>query len=248
LLNKLLEGKSRFEETPGGEPAGPSGSMPLVRVDAVSKAYMHGGGQTRVLEAVSLELPRAETTSLIGVSGSGKSTLISLIAGLMRPDSGRIAFDGRDITALDDSARARLRARRIGVVLQSGNLVPFLTARENVELALHFAKGDRSTDRANEVLSELGLGHRLDHLPRRMSGGEAQRVAVAVALANEPDLLLADEVTGELDASNADQVMDLLFKVWRERGLTVLFVTHSDAIAARAQNRLRLASGGIHRE
>jgi putative ABC transport system ATP-binding protein len=225
----------------------PGTAAPLVRVDGVSKTYREGDVHTPVLRAASLDLTRGETTSLSGVSGSGKSTLISLLAGLMLPDSGRVVYEGRDITALDDVARARLRAGRVGVVLQRGNLIPFLTAVENVELAIRFAGRNRAAVRARELLSELGLGHRIDHLPRRMSGGEAQRVSVAMALANEPDLLLADEVTGELDSSSAEQVMGVIFDACRERGLTVLFVTHSRELAARAQRRLHLRDGKVHR-
>jgi len=221
-------------------------AAPLVRVDQVSKTYRGDAVETRVLHAASLELARGEMTSLAGVSGSGKSTLISLIAGLMLPDSGQVVFDGDDITDVDDPTRARLRAERIGVVLQSGNLIPFLTAVENVELAIKLADGDRPAVRARELLSEVGLGSRLDHLPRRLSGGEAQRVSVAMALANEPDLLLADEVTGELDSASAEQVMGVIFDAWRERGLTVLFVTHSGVLAAHAQRRLRLVDGEVH--
>jgi putative ABC transport system ATP-binding protein len=221
--------------------------VPLVQLERVSKAYRQGGLETSVLEAASLELARGETTSLAGVSGSGKSTLISLLAGLLVPESGRVVFDGQDLTALDDIERARLRANRIGVVLQSGNLIPFLTARENVELAFELAGAERNGGRAKELLSEFGLAQRLDHLPRRMSGGEAQRVSLAMALANEPDLLLADEVTGELDSASAEQVMEVIFEAWRERGLTVLFVTHSSELAARAERRLRLENGRVCR-
>jgi putative ABC transport system ATP-binding protein len=163
----------------------------------------------------------------------------------MRPDSGRVIFDGRDTTQLDDTARAELRAGRIGVVMQSGNLIPFLTAMENVELAIEFAGRAASQDRARELLMEVGLGHRLHHLPRRMSGGEAQRVSLAMALANDPDLLLADEATGELDSANAERVMGMIRDAWRERGLTVLLVTHSAELAATAQRRLRLSSGEV---
>jgi putative ABC transport system ATP-binding protein len=218
---------------------------PLVRVDEVSKSYRSGAGETPVLQAASLELTRGETTSLTGVSGSGKSTLISLLAGLMQPDSGQIVFDGQDLSGLDDSARARLRARRIGVVVQRGNLIPFLTAKENVELAIEFGGGAGAAVQANELLSKVGLARRLDHLPRRMSGGEAQRAAVAMALANQPDLLLADEVTGELDSASAEQVMEVIFDAWREWGLTVLFVTHSGELASHAQHQLRLAEGDV---
>ena len=220
---------------------------PLVQVDAVSKTYHERGVDTRVLRDASLELVRGETTSLIGASGTGKTTLLGLIAGLMVPDTGSIVFDGEDVTRLDDTARARLRADRIGIVLQSGNLIPFLTARENVELALELDGRRHRRERAVDLLGELGLGHRVDHLPRRLSGGEHQRVAVAVALANEPDLLLADEVTGELDSASAEQVMEIVFAARRERGLTVLFVTHNGELAAAAEHRLRLEDGEVRR-
>jgi putative ABC transport system ATP-binding protein len=218
----------------------------LVRVQEVTKTYREGGVEAHVLRGASLELARGETTSLIGVSGSGKTTLMSLLAGLMRPESGTVVFDGSALSDLDDAARARLRARRIGVVLQSGNLIPFLTARENVELAIELGGGaKRSTARALDLLGEVGLAARADHLPRRMSGGETQRASVALALANEPDLLLADEVTGQLDSASADRVMEVIFGAWRERGLTVLFVTHNRDLAARAQRRLRLHEGAV---
>jgi putative ABC transport system ATP-binding protein len=213
----------------------------FVRLEGVSKSYGTGLNQLDVLDRVDLELRRGETTSLVGPSGSGKSTLISLIAGLMRPDAGHVHIGGQQTDELDEAGRARLRAERIGVVLQSDNQVPFLTAIENVELAIGFAPGHRPPRRARELLSELGLGGRMDHLPRQLSGGEAQRVAVAVALANEPDLLLADEVVGQLDSSTAAYVTELLFAASRERDLTVLYVTHDEQLARDAQHSLRLA-------
>ncbi len=219
----------------------------LVAVAAVSKAFRNGSGETRVLEDVSFDLLRGQTSSLMGASGSGKSTLLSILAGLMRPDAGRIAFDGAEVTGLDDSARAALRARRIGIVLQSGNLIPFLTATENVELAITLAGGRRARSRAKGLLAEVGLGDRLDQPPRQLSGGEAQRVAVAMALANEPDLLLADEATGELDSATAEHVTGIIFEASREHGLTVLLVTHNDELARLAENRLRLENGQVRR-
>jgi putative ABC transport system ATP-binding protein len=222
----------------------PRGS-PLLRVDDLRKTFRNGDAETLVLSGASLELARGEVTSLVGASGSGKSTLLSLIAGLLNPDGGRIVFDGEDMGALDDAAKARLRARRIGVVLQRDNLIPFLTARENVEVAIVLASGASPSRRAGELLDTVGLGDRVDRLPRRLSGGEAQRVAVAVALANEPDLLLADEPTGELDSATAEQVTGLILDARRERGLTVLIMTHSDELAERAQHRLRLEDGSV---
>jgi putative ABC transport system ATP-binding protein len=194
-----------------------------------------------VLNGLNLDLPEGETTSLVGRSGTGKSTLLSLIAGLMRPDTGRISIGGQQMDQLDDDARANLRADRIGFVLQSDNLIPFLTAVENVELAIGFGKGRGSTERARELLSDLGLAHRMDHLPRQLSGGESQRVAVGVALANEPDLLLADEVVGQLDTTTAADVMEMIFRASRERNLTVLYVTHDEQLARQAHHSLRLA-------
>ena len=219
----------------------PTSSQPFVRLESVSKSYGSGSSKLDVLDGLNLDLPEGETTSLVGRSGTGKSTLLSLIAGLMRPDTGRISIGGQQMDQLDDDARANLRADRIGFVLQSDNLIPFLTAVENVELAIGFGRVRRSTDRARELLSDLGLAHRLDHLPRQLSGGESQRVAVGVALANEPDLLLADEVVGQLDSTTAADVMEMIFKASRERNLTVLYVTHDEQLARQAHHSLRLA-------
>jgi putative ABC transport system ATP-binding protein len=209
-------------------------------LEAVSKSYGSGSSQLEVLDQVELDLREGETTSLVGRSGTGKSTLLSLIAGLMRPDKGHVYIGGQQMDKLDDNDRANLRADRIGFVLQSDNLIPFLTAVENVELAMGFASGRRPAARARELLSDLGLGHRIDHLPRQLSGGESQRVAVAVALANEPDLLLADEVVGQLDSNTASDVMDMIFTASRERNLTVLYVTHDEQLAGEAHRSLRL--------
>jgi putative ABC transport system ATP-binding protein len=218
----------------------PTSGQPFVRLEAVSKAYGSGSSQLEVLNQVELDLPKGETTSLVGRSGSGKSTLLSLIAGLMRPDAGHVYIGGQQLDQMDDNARAGLRADNIGFVLQSDNLIPFLTALENVELAFGFARARRSTERARELLSDLGLGRRMTHLPRQLSGGESQRVAVAVALANEPDLLLADEVVGQLDTATATDVMEMIFTASRDRGLTVLYVTHDEQLASQAHRSLRL--------
>jgi predicted ABC-type transport system involved in lysophospholipase L1 biosynthesis ATPase subunit len=217
----------------------------LLRVIDVVKTYHEGGVESRVLRGASLEVARGTTTSLAGSSGSGKSTLLSIIAGLARPDSGDVVFAGHELSGLDDAGLAGLRAVHIGVVLQTGNLIPFLTAVENVELALDLGRSPRREARARDLLGEVGLSHRLDHLPRRLSGGETQRVAIAMALAKEPDLLLADEVTGELDSSTAAQVMTVIFGAARERGLCVLYVTHDADLAAGAQHRLRIVDGCV---
>jgi putative ABC transport system ATP-binding protein len=213
----------------------------LVRVEAVSKAYGSGLSRRPVLRSVDVTVEAAQKVSLVGPSGSGKSTLLSLIAGLIRPDTGRISIDGTALESLDDTRRAALRADRIGVVLQSDNLIPFLTAAENVELAMEFTRRRNPAQRARELLDELGLGARRDHLPRQLSGGEAQRVSIAVSMANRPSLLLADEVVGQLDRTTADRVVDLLFSA----DLAVLFVTHDDTLAGRAERRLRLVDGAV---
>ena len=219
----------------------------MVRLLSISKSFEGGSGRDRVLDQVSLDLVRGETTSLVGASGSGKTTLLGLIAGLLLPDCGRVEFDGVEMSSLHESARARLRSRRLGVVLQNGNLIPFLTASENIQMAIKLGGGSQKPAAgARRLLSELGVLHRASHLPRHLSGGEAQRVALAMALAHEPDVLLADEMTGELDSSTADKVMDLVFRESSERRLTVLFVTHNAALASRAQNRAVLTAGRVH--
>lgn len=217
----------------------------LLKAEELSKSYRRGALETTVLRGVSMEIRRGEVTSLVGASGSGKTTLLSLLAGLSVPDGGRVLFDGRDLGELDDRARADVRANRVGVALQKGNLIPFLTALENVQLAIDLARHPEPPARAADMLERLGLADRLEHLPRRLSGGEAQRVALAVALANQPDVLLADEVVGELDSETAAEVIEIVFEAARERGLAVLMVTHSLELAARAHNRLLLHDGRV---
>ncbi len=223
----------------------PQTSSPLLSLRGVSKAYRNPRETTRVFENLDLDLHRGEITCLVGPSGSGKSTIISLIAGLMVPDSGRVSFDGQDVADLSDTKRAHLRATRIGIVLQSGNLVPFLTAAENVGLASRLAGIETSPARVTSLLEQVGLADRADNLPRRLSGGEAQRVALAVALANAPDLLLADEAVGQLDSVTARLVMENFERACRERGLAVLLVTHSQEVAALGSRTVRLIEGRL---
>ena len=219
---------------------------PLVKLAEVSKGYDGLRGRTCVLSDVSLELPRSTSTSVMGASGSGKSTLLSLIAGLSVADSGRIVVDGTDVTSSNESQRARLRASRVGVVAQNANLLPYLTAVENVELALHLAACRRGRrQRAAALLVELGLADRTGHLPRHLSGGESQRVALAMALAKDPVLLLGDEMTGELDSDTAEHVMSAVLEVCRARGMSVVYVTHSTAMADLAQHRLVVSAGNV---
>lgn len=222
-----------------------SDGEPLLAVRGLRKAYRSGESEVSVLCGLDLELARGSMTSLMGVSGSGKSTLIGVIGGLLVADEGDVRFGGTDLGGLDDKARAVLRARQIGVVMQSGNLIPFLTAEENVQLAKDLAGEKARVPGSVELLERLGVAHRRDHMPRRLSGGEAQRVSLAVALANQPELLLADEVVGAVDSTTADQVMSVIYAAGREQGLTVLFVTHSAELAANAERRLRLIDGVV---
>lgn len=212
----------------------------MVRLAGVSKSYPDAAGAVPVLEDVDLTIGVGDKASLVGPSGSGKSTLLGLVAGLLRPYEGEIEMDGTSITGLSDRERARIRADRIGIALQADNLVPFLTARENVELALSFASGRRHrrrSHRADQLLERFAVDHRSGHRPRHLSGGEAQRVALAVAMANEPDLLLADEVVAQLDEATAAQVIDEVLTA----DFAVLFVSHDVALADLADHRYVLA-------
>lgn len=217
----------------------------IVELQGVSKAYRNPSETTIVFQGLDLELRRGEITCLQGPSGSGKSTIIALIAGLMVPDEGRVIFDGRDVGDLSDSERSLLRATRIGTVLQSGNLLPFLTAAENVAMAMRLAGAERSAAHVAAILDSVGLADRAHHLPRRLSGGEAQRAALAVSLANAPDLLLADEAVGQLDRATAASVMSIFGRVCRERGLAVLLVTHDEEVAAFGSRIVRLVEGRL---
>ena len=210
---------------------------PLLQLRGVSKAYQSATGSEVVLQNVDLTIEAGQKVSLMGPSGSGKSTLLSLIAGLLRPDDGSVEIDGVALADLDDDDRAALRSGRIGIALQSDNLIPFLSAAENVELALDFARRGKNRGRAKELLDRMGVVNRRDHLPRQLSGGEAQRVALAVAMANEPVLLLADEMVSALDSSTAALVVDDVFA----SEMAVLFVTHTADLADRAERRLCLS-------
>jgi putative ABC transport system ATP-binding protein len=220
---------------------------PIVQLNGVSKSFQSAADSTVVLDDVHLTIRPGEKVSLVGPSGSGKSTMLSLIAGLLRPDSGTVEIDGVAISELDDRHRARLRADRIGIALQSDNLIPFLTARENVEVALAFGarRSGRSRAtarrRAMELLDRFDVGDRAGHRPRHLSGGEAQRVALAVSMANEPGLLLADEVVAQLDGETAARVVDEVL----DADFAVLFVTHDLALADLVEHRYALDGGVV---
>ena len=211
-----------------------SGSV--VRLVGVSKQFHSAAGANTVLEDVDLAIEPGQKASLVGPSGSGKSTLLALMAGLLRPDTGNIQIDGQSLSSLGDEEMAGLRARRIGLALQSDNLIPFLSAFENIELAAGFGGHADKARRARTLLERMGVAHRANHLPRQLSGGEAQRVSLGVALANDPTLLLADEMVAQLDVATAGAIVSDVFAA----DMAVLFVTHDPTLADRADLRLRI--------
>jgi putative ABC transport system ATP-binding protein len=226
-------------------------SAPIVRCRSVTREYRRGSGRgddrptVTALDDVSLAVHPGEFVGLTGPSGSGKSTLLHLLAGLDTPTSGTVEFDGTDIEALSERARTRLRLERVGVVFQRFHLLPSLTARANVALPLvevGLGKHERR-ERATELLEEVGLGDRTDHRPSELSGGEQQRVAVARALVNDPDVVLADEPTGELDSETGAQVLDLLGDL--TDGRAVVVCSHDAAVRERVSRELRLRDGQL---
>jgi putative ABC transport system ATP-binding protein len=227
------------------DPNGPD--PPLYELRGVIKSY--GSDQTRVraVDGIDLEIRRGEFAVVAGPSGSGKSTLLQLLGALDRPSAGAIHFEGRDLAGLSDAELAALRLNTLGFVFQQFNLIPTLTARENVEIALAPARVDSATRarRAGELLERVGLSERAEHLPSQLSGGEQQRVAIARALANQPEVVLADEPTGNLDTTSGDSIISLLYSLWEEAGLTVILVTHDPAIAGTAPRVIRLADGRL---
>jgi putative ABC transport system ATP-binding protein len=199
------------------------------------------------LEQIDLQVARGEMVSIVGASGSGKSTLLNLIGGLDRPTSGAISIDGQNIARLSDDDLTRLRRDKIGFIFQFFNLLPSLSCMENVALPLHL-KGlpkRETTARARELLDLVQLGHRLDHLPDELSGGERQRVAIARALAFHPPILLADEPTGNLDSMNTARIMEILIGIQKQRGMTLIVVTHENEIAHLAARQIRIRDGKV---
>lgn len=228
------------------EPIPTADARPALRVRDLQKQITMGREVITILRGIDFDLFRGEMVALMGPSGSGKSTLLGIVAGLDRPTSGEVVLDGTDISSLSERNLAVLRSRKVGMVFQSYNLIPTLTALENVQLPLYVpGRNGHSIDRARELLEEVGLGHRLSHRPSQLSGGEQQRVAVARALVVDPPLVVADEPTGNLDSETGQALMHLLLDIRSRLGTTILVATHNDAVAAQADRILRLHDGRL---
>jgi putative ABC transport system ATP-binding protein len=221
-------------------------SPAMIEIEGLTKTYVMGDEVIAALAGVSLDIRRGEHVAIVGPSGSGKSTLMNLIGGLDRPTAGAYRFENEPVEEFDDDELAGFRNRRIGFVFQSFQLLPRLTAVQNVELPMIYAGVDPAErkDRAIALLERVGLGHRLNNRPTQMSGGQQQRVAIARALANAPDLLLADEPTGALDTHTGQEVLEL-FDELNQQGLTLCVVTHDTEVAARARRRIAFRDGHI---
>lgn len=220
-------------------------SQQILRAQQVGFSVQAPGGRLDILNDISLGLNAGETLAIVGASGSGKTTLLGLLAGLERPTSGDIWMAGEHLNRLDENERARLRRRRVGFVFQSFHLLPSLTALENVMLALEIAGLDRPRERAGTALDQVGLGHRLRHYPRQMSGGEQQRVAIARAFASDPSVLFADEPTGNLDRNTGESVARLLFDINRDHGTALVLVTHDLNLARRCARIEEIEDGRL---
>jgi putative ABC transport system ATP-binding protein len=218
---------------------------PIVKAAGLAKQVSTGSAQLTILQDVSLEIAAGEAVAIVGASGSGKTTLLALLAGLDVPSAGSVHIEGTDLFALDEDGRARLRRDRVGFVFQSFQLLPALTALENVMLPLELAGRADARDQAASWLEKVGLGARLTHYPRQLSGGEQQRVAVARAFAASPRLLFADEPTGNLDSATGEEVVSLMFDLNAGAGTTLLLVTHDAALARRCPRRLQLSAGRL---
>jgi len=217
----------------------------LIRTTSLTKIVQSGDAPLTILDDVSFEVAAGATIAIVGASGSGKTTLLGLLAGLDRPTSGDVTIDGIALSTLDQDGCAALRQRLLGFVFQSFQLLPALTALENVMLPLELAGEEHATDRARQWLARVGLARRTTHYPRQLSGGEQQRVAIARAFAGEPKLLMADEPTGNLDGATGIEVAELMFRLNREHGTTLLLVTHDVTLASRCERRLSLSAGRL---
>lgn len=222
-------------------------SDPILSLEHAALALNGNAGPVEILRGISLSVARGESLALIGPSGSGKSSLLMIMGGLERATGGTVTALGRDLTAMNEDALARFRRDHMGVVFQSFHLIPTMTALENVATPLELAGHKDAFDRAARELANVGLGHRADHYPSQMSGGEQQRVALARAAAPRPDILLADEPTGNLDQSNGAAIMDLLFDLRDRHGSTLVLVTHARELAERCDRLVRLRDGRLDR-
>ncbi len=217
----------------------------VIAVDRLGKQVSDAIGTLTILDDITFSVAARETVAIVGASGSGKSTLLGLIAGLDRASSGSVHLAGQDLFALNEDGRAALRARQVGFVFQSFQLLPHLTALENVMLPLELSGSSNARRASTQMLETVGLASRLQHYPKTLSGGEQQRVALARAFVMRPALLLADEPTGSLDAATGNGVMDLMFELNRQYAATLVLVTHDAAIAGRCERRLTLAAGRL---
>jgi putative ABC transport system ATP-binding protein len=217
----------------------------VLRARGIGKTVKSGDSDLVILREIDLAVDPGEALAVVGASGSGKSTLLAILAGLDTPTAGEVHIDGRDLFALDEDQRAELRGRSVGFVFQSFQLLPALTALENVMLPLELANAPDAEPRARAWLERVGLAKRTTHYPRQLSGGEQQRVAIARAFAGEPKLLMADEPTGNLDGATGVEVADLMFRLNREHGTTLVLVTHDTALASRCARRLSLSAGRL---
>ena len=219
--------------------------MNVLSARGIGKTVKSGDSDLVILREIDLAVTPGEAVAVVGASGSGKSTLLAILAGLDTPTAGEVHIDGRDLFALDEDQRAELRGRSVGFVFQSFQLLPALTALENVMLPLELSQDSQAEELSVEMLRRVGLGERLHHYPKHLSGGEQQRVALARAFVVRPKLLFADEPTGSLDAESGAAVIRLLFEMNREYGTTLVLVTHDEQLASRCQRALRLAAGRI---
>jgi putative ABC transport system ATP-binding protein len=216
-----------------------------LEVNHLRKSFRQGETEITVIHDLALSVGKGETLAILGKSGSGKSTLLSLLSGLDSPDGGEVLLEGVDIAHLPEEKLLKIRNEKIGIVFQQFHLFPELTALENAAIPLELRGDPEAEAKARAALEAVGLGHRLEHTPDRLSGGEKQRVAIARAFVGEPALLLADEPSGNLDAKTGEEVMDLLFDRVRERGMTLILVTHDEALAGRCARRVVLDRGVI---
>jgi putative ABC transport system ATP-binding protein len=217
----------------------------MIRLTNVSKTVQSGSEQLTILHALDLEIPRGQFVSVVGPSGSGKSTLLGLIAGLDAPSSGTIWLNGQNITQMSEDQLAEFRGQYVGFVFQSFHLIPSLTAYENILVPMEILGLSGAAKRAQALLDEVGLHDRAHHYPSQLSGGEKQRIAIARAFANEPQILLADEPTGNLDSRNGEHIFELLLNLNRDRGTTLLLVTHDHQLAGMADRKVSLRDGYV---